>query len=337
MSHCSSQSKICFLSTKALIPVIGVLFINLFVLPTEKMIKISSSVSCFLVLLIWGTLGGAAEKGIIFVSIVPQKYFVQQISKNIFNVEVMVKPGASPATYEPKPSQMTKLSSSLAYLAIGVPFEKVWLEKISAVNPEMKVVHTDAAIDKIAMAEHHPDEGGRDDVVDQHGKKHHGHGVLDPHIWLSPVLVKKQAKAILEALKSLLPEQASFFDANYLAFIKKIDGLDLELRQAFAGKKGMQFMVFHPSWGYFAKEYGLEQIAVEMEGKSPKPAQLQKLIHHARENKIEVIFVQPQFSRKNAKVVAREIGGKVITADPLAEDWFTNLRDVAAKFQVVVE
>ena len=92
-------------------------------------------------------------------------------------------------------------------------------------------------------------------------------------------------------------------------------------------------MVFHPSWGYFARQYGLEQVPIEIEGKAPKPAQLAELIGHAKEQNIQIIFVQPQFSRKSAEVVAREIGGKVVFADPLAEDWLQNLADVAEKFR----
>ncbi|MCK5723282.1 MAG: zinc ABC transporter substrate-binding protein, partial [Gammaproteobacteria bacterium] len=94
-----------------------------------------------------------------------------------------------------------------------------------------------------------------------------------------------------------------------------------------------QFMVFHPSWGYFADTYGLKQVAVEIEGKNPKPSQLKELIEHAKEQGIKIIFVQPQFSSKSAKLVAREIGGRVAVADPLAQDWSANLRAVAREFK----
>jgi len=297
----------------------------------------SSFVSHILVFFLLCTFSGAAESSIVFVSILPQKYFVEQISKGVFDVEVMVKPGASPATYEPKPSQMVKLSASLAYFAIGVPFENTWLGKISAVNPEMKIVHTDKGIEKIAMAEHHQDEGKNSQGVEYHKKNNHGHGIPDPHIWLSPILVKKQVEVILETLKIIAPEHAPFFEENCMSFLANVDMLDVELRKTFAGKEGMQFMVFHPSWGYFAREYGLKQVAIELEGKTPKPVQLEHIILHARANDIRVIFAQPQFSLKNAKLVAREIDGEVITTDPLAMDWFANLRDVAAKFKLAVK
>ncbi len=301
-----------------------------------KIISFKFSLLC---ILFYVPFCAGAGKPTVFVSIVPQKYFVQQISKDLVNVEVMVQPGASPATYEPKPSQMTKLSSCAAYFAIGVPFEQAWLDRISAVNPNMKIVQTDRNIEKIAMARHYHEEmeGGRPEEKVHHEQEQAGQTILDPHIWLSPVLVKKQAAVILEGLTAISPEHAKDFQTNYHIFLEKIDQLDLQLKAILKGREGMRFMVFHPSWGYFAKEYGLVQVPIEIEGKAPKPAQLAELIRHARESNIHVIFVQPQFSRKSAEVVAREIDGKVIFADPLAEDWFANLREVAEKFKLAVK
>ncbi|MCK5203289.1 MAG: zinc ABC transporter substrate-binding protein, partial [Desulfobacterales bacterium] len=125
----------------------------------------------------------------------------------------------------------------------------------------------------------------------------------------------------------------SVYEANTKAFVAELAALDADLRNTFAGKQGLQFMVFHPSWGYFARTYGLKQVAVEIEGKDPKPAQLKELIEHAAESHIKIIFVQPQFSAKSAKLVAKEIGGQVAVADPLAADWSGNLREVARKFK----
>ncbi len=271
--------------------------------------------------------GQANQPPIVFVSIVPQKYFVQQIGGDLVQVEIMVQPGASPATYEPKPSQMAALAGAAAYFAIDVPFEKAWLGKIAAVNRKMPIIRTDSDIDKIAMAAHHHDE------QEMEQEEEAGHIILDPHIWLSPVLVKKQAAVILAGLKSIVPEHAAELDANYRRFLAKIDTLDNLLQERLQGSRGLQFMVFHPSWGYFARQYGLEQVPIEIEGKTPKPAQLAKLIANARNQNIHIIFVQPQFSRKSAEVVAREIGGKVVFADPLAEDWLHNLAEVAEKFR----
>jgi zinc transport system substrate-binding protein len=294
----------------------------------------------------------AADRIPVFVSIPPQKYFVNQIGKELVDVQVMVQPGASPATYEPKPGQMADLSKTKIYFAIGVPFENVWLEKIAAANPDMKVVRTDEGIEKLAMAAHHhhhddPAEGHHDGEHHDaehghkedehhgdaaHGEDHNGHAGLDPHIWLSPPLVKIQARNILAALQETDPTNRNAYEANFNEFAGRIDQLDADLKKIFADKEGARFMVFHPAWGYFAHTYGLKQTPIEIEGKNPKPAQLKTLIQHAREKGVKVIFVQPQFSTTSAEVVAREIGGQVAFADPLAEDWMDNLRDVADKF-----
>ena len=315
----------------------------------------------------------AADKLPVFVSIVPQKYFVQQIGKDLVDAQVMVQPGASPATYEPKPKQMADLSKTKVYFAISVPFENAWLKKITAANPNMQVVHTDHGIEKLEMeAHHHHDEHAEEHHDTDHHEAEHGHGKeehhdadhheadqdhekaehhgdadhdddhhehtgLDPHIWLSPPLVKIQARTILAALQEADPVHRSIYEANFKAFAAQIDQLDADLKQIFKGKTGLQFMVFHPSWGYFAHAYGLKQVPIEIEGKDPKPAQLKELIQHARENGIKVVFVQPQFSTKSAELVAREIGGQVAFADPLAEDWMANLREVADKFQAALQ
>jgi zinc transport system substrate-binding protein len=255
----------------------------------------------------------------VFVSIVPQKYFVEKIAGELVKVSIMVKPGASPATYEPKPGQMVALSMSRIYYAIGVPFEKAWLKKIAAANPGLLVVHTENGIEKVPMK---PDQ-----TV----------GVKDPHVWLSPPLVMVQARNILNALLEVDPKNASIYESNYRKFIVELVDLDAELRGVFSGKgKDIRFMVFHPAWGYFARTYGLKMIPVEIEGKNPKPAALRRLIEQARDCGINVVFVQPEFSTKSAGTIAKAIGGQVVFAAPLAEDWANNLKQVAVKFKAAL-
>ena len=288
---------------------------------------------CFSFLLGFITISSASAAGQIaaFVSIVPQKFFVEQIGKDLVEVEVMVEPGANPHIYEPKPAQMAAISKARIYFAIGVTFEEIWLKKLASVNPKMKIVHTEHGIQKMPMVAHHHDDGEEDE------REHHDHGILDPHIWLSPPLVMVQARNILTALQEVDPAHYSDYEANYKAFVAMLVDLDGELRNIFAGKQGLQFMVFHPAWGYFAHAYGLKQVPIEMEGKEPKPSQLKELIEHASEHKIKVVFVQPQFSSRSAKQVAKEIGGQVAFADPLALNWVENLREVAAKFKAVLK
>ena len=308
------------------------------------------------IFLSFSSYGYAVEKIPVFVSIIPQKYFVQQIGKDLVDVQVMVQPGASPATYEPKPRQMAGLSKAAIYFSIGVPFENSWLDKIGAANPKMKVVATDHGIKKLPMAGHHHHgehghgqahemrhEGKHEHHEDTDRAKkdpgeghHHAQKGLDPHIWLSPPLVKTQAHTIMTALQAADPAHRSVYEANYQHFAGTIDKLDTQLKQTFSKRQGLQFMVFHPAWGYFAHAYGLSQVPVEIEGKNPKPEQLQHLIEHARKSKINVIFVQPQFSTKSAEQIARAINGQVVPADPLAEDWSANLLMVAEKFKAAL-
>lgn len=276
-----------------------------------------------------GRHGSTAEPIPVFVTIAPQKYFVQQIGKDLVDVHVMVQPGADAHTYEPKPQQMVAIAKAKLYFAMGIEFEEANLDKIVAINPNLKVVHTEQGIDKIPMAvhHHHHDEDG-----EHHQEGEHGPSGLDPHIWLSPPLVKIQAQTILSALQEIDPSHRIVYEANYREFISGIDALDAELKKTFAGRQGFRFIVFHPAWGYFAQAYGLRQVPIEIEGKDPKPAQLKELIEHARQKGIRVVFVQPQFSTKSAELVAKEIGGQVAFADPLAEDWTANLRKVAGAF-----
>jgi zinc transport system substrate-binding protein len=146
-----------------------------------------------------------------------------------------------------------------------------------------------------------------------------------------------QARTILAALQEIDPVHRSIYQAKYKDFISRIDQLDAELKTIFAGKQGLQFIVFHPAWGYFAHAYGLKQLPIEIEGKTPKPAQLKELVQYARESGIRVVFVQPQFSTKSAELIAKEIGGQVAFADPLAEDWMANLREISIKFQTALK
>jgi zinc transport system substrate-binding protein len=273
----------------------------------------------------------AGKKLAVFVSIPPQKYFLQQIGAQRIDVQVMVQPGASPATYEPRPRQIAAISRTQVYFAIGVPFEKIWLKKIAATNPDMQVVRTDHGISKIPMVANHTES-------EHHRQKDHQdhHGELDPHIWLSPALVMTQARTILNALVEIDPDHKAVYEANTKVFVSKLAALDADLKNTLAGKQDFQFMVFHPSWGYFARSYGLQQVPVEIEGKDPKPAQLKALIEHAKKKHINIIFAQPQFSSRSAKLVAKEIGGQVIFADPLASDWSGNLREVAQKFKAAL-
>lgn len=275
--------------------------------------------------LLFGSLLSAAQT--VTVSILPQKYFVEQIAKDFLHVNVMVAPGASQHTYEPKPAQMKELANSDAYFTIGDGFEKAWLPKFHNASPKMLIVDSIKGIEKIAMAEHHH-EGEKAGAHQDHEEES-----LDPHVWLDPILVKMQAKNIYDALVTLYPAQTAEFTKNYEAFIVSIDALDASIQKTLSDIKSRKFIVFHPSFGYFAKRYNLEQIAIEVSGKEPKPSELATIIKEAKEENAKVIFVAPQFSQKSAVSIAKQINGKVVPIDPLAYAWSENLLSIAKTFQ----
>ncbi len=258
---------------------------------------------------------GEGERLRVVVSILPQRYFVERIGDGYVDVSVMVLPGESPATYEPKPDQLRALSEAAVYFSIGVPFERAWMEKIAAANPAMRIVGTSQGITRMGEETGNP----------------------DPHIWLSPRLVKVQARTICDALVELDPAHEAAYRANLAAFLDDVDALDADIRAALEGVTQRKFMVFHPSWGYFARDYGLEQIAIEVGGQEPSAAELSALIAQARAEGIRVIFAQPEFSTRAAETIAREIGGEVLLISPLAPDWLDNMRRVAETFARVLK
>ncbi len=263
------------------------------------------------------------------VSILPQEYFVQKIAQDKVKINVMVQPGFSPATYEPKTSQMKELSKSSVYFSIGVPFEHVWLERFKSANKALNIVDTTVGIAKLEMKEHHHDEHEEehDDTAHHEEEKEdmHEHEGLDPHVWLDPILVKQQAKIIYETLALLDASNALFYKNNFEKFNAELDALTAQIDTILAPVKHKAFMVFHPSWGYFAKRFDLEQIAVEVSGKEPKPNQLVTLINEAKKHQIKTVFVAPEFSQKSAKVIASSIQGKVFAISPLQLQWKENM------------
>ena len=255
----------------------------------------------------------------ILVSIPPEKYFVEQIAKDHARVTVMVPPGSSPHTYEPKASQMRAVGDADLYFAIGVEFERAWLPRFRSQNPNLTIVDLSRAVQKI------PVTGGHEKYAtgDVHGHEEHG---LDPHIWLSVRNVRKMAPLIEKTLESKDPAHAAEYRKNLADFEKSLQTLDQQIRKILSPlPKGSAFMVVHPSWGYFARDYGLRQMPVEIEGKAPKPRQLMQLIDAAKREKIRAIFVQPEFSDKSARLLAAELGIPVLKISPLAENWSDTL------------
>jgi len=263
------------------------------------------------------------------VSIVPQKYFVERVGGDHVAVNVMVLPGNNPATYEPKPEQLQALGESEAYFSIGVPFENAWLARITEANTDMLIVDTIADVERLPMTEPHHDGGDAQGEEADHAAHQ---GPPDPHVWLSPELVKVQSRAIYEALVELDPQREDEYRANLDAFIADIDALEADIQAALAELETNAFIVFHPAWGYFARDFGLEQIPVEVGGQEPSARELANLIEFAKAEQIQIVFAQPEFSTEDAETIAREIGGDVVLVSPLAADWMANMRQVAETF-----
>ncbi|MFZ5953455.1 MAG: metal ABC transporter solute-binding protein, Zn/Mn family [Candidatus Rifleibacteriota bacterium] len=274
-------------------------------------------------------LSAAAEKETLFVSILPQKFFLQQLTGDLFKIEVLVGPGMSPHSYEPLPQQMASLAKARVFMAIGLPFEKILLEKISGIFENLLIIDTDQGITRRFMVA--DESSARDSDHVHHAGCDHSAGTPDPHIWLDPQLVKIQARNMAEALIKVFPQHQKLLNANLGSFSQQLDEIDQEIADRLATLKGKPILVFHPAFGYFADRYGLVQHSIEIEGKEPTPAQLVKIIRKAKSEGAKVIFVQKQFPARSAQAIAESISGSVIQIDPLAENYFDFLRELAEK------
>jgi zinc transport system substrate-binding protein len=305
-----------------------------------------------------------AEPLRVFASVIPIQTFIARIGGEHVDARAMVRPGFNPHTYDPTPQQIAALANAALYVRTGVPFEQAWMERIRSANPDMPVIDAREGIELRAMEAHghgHGDKHSSDDYPkkDHHGNRqhedeHHDRGSrgeaaadahaapqepiherghkLDPHVWVSPPLVKQMVGVIRDKLVELAPAYTAAFDRNHDAFVAELDALDGELHALLDPLPDRTFMVFHPAWGYFADTYGLTQVAIEREGKEPGARGLAALIEQAKADGIKVLFVQPQFDRRQARQVAEAIGGRVIAVDPLAADYVDNLRRVGQEF-----
>lgn len=251
---------------------------------------------------------------IITVSIAPFKYFVEQIAGNDFTVNVMVPAGADPHTYEPFPQQIDKLRRSVAYISNGyLGFEMNWLDRFYETNPGMKKLSLSDGIDPLTSGHRH--EGG------------HMEGA-DPHYWVSPLNALIIASSVKGLLTELNPSQKEKYETNYNLLILKIKEVDTKARELFSGVQNKCFMIYHPNLAYVARDYGLEELPVEFEGKEPPPSRMKELIDRARKDNIKTIFVQMEYDSKNAKVIAGEIGAQIVLIDPLSENWLKSTTDI---------
>ena len=244
----------------------------------------------------------------ISVSILPQKYFVEHIAGDFVRVNVMIPPGANPAISDLTSEQLKMLNNSSLYFAVGyLPFELTHIYSLLKNRRDIQLIkHTDA----IELPE-------KEFPAHKHGDVES----LDPHIWMSPTYAKQMARTIRDVLSDNFPEKKNLFSENCDRFMQEIDSVDREARRIILSKRHKLFLIYHPALTYFARDYGMEQIAIEDEGKEPNPVHVRAIIDRSREKGVRVVFIQSQFDEANARAIATEIGGEVIAIDPLSPDW----------------
>jgi zinc transport system substrate-binding protein len=262
----------------------------------------------------------------VFVSVPPQKYIVKQVGGDHVRVTTLVSPGQTPHTFEPTPKQVVQLSQADVYLRTGMQFENQLAEKVSSTLGDRKIVDLRQGLELVHHECEHRHEGKHE------GHDHH-HPEIDPHIWMNPRLVKKQAETIKKVLSELDPAHAEDYEKNCRQFQDRLSEVDRKIARILEPLKGKEFFVYHPAFGYFAQAYGLEQVAVEIGGRQPTARQIQQLIEKAQRNKVRLIFVQPQFSSQSAEVIARRIDGAVVPLNALAEDYMENLLHIAKEIK----
>jgi len=272
--------------------------------------------------LVFGAHGEAAPLKA-FAGVPPTAYLVERVGGEYVMVEALLSASSDPHTYEPTPRQVAALSNADFLFSVGMPFENALVQRLAANRPDLVIVDTSASIPKRTVDGH-----------EEHGRVE---SEPDPHVWLSPPLLKIQAKNVADALMKADPVHESAYAQNLSAFEKDADAVHAALTQALTPYKGKTFYVFHPAFGYFAEAYGLRQKAVEVSGKSPGPRDLAELIKQAKSEGVRVIFVQPQFASASAQTIAEAIGGAAVPLDDLAKDVLRNLRDIADKVSRALE
>lgn len=249
----------------------------------------------------------------ILVSVLPQKQIVERIAGDTAQVTALIPPGYSPATYEPSTQDLRTISDAHLYFRIGhIPFEKQNISRFAELNPDLNIVDSSANNQLRKIEEHH-----------------HEDETTDPHVWLAPLMVQKQAEIIKDTLTSIKPEHASIYEENFAKLSTELEKIDQKLSETFAPMQGETILVYHPAFGYLADHYGFVQEHIEIEGKSPSINELQEIIAKAKSENVKVIFVQKQFSTDAAKAIADNIDGTVVEIDPLAADYLGNIISMA--------
>ena len=256
------------------------------------------------------------QENIITVTIEPQRYFAEQLVDSLFHIECMVPSGTSPETYDPAPAQMAKLARSKAYFCIGhIGFEEVWMDKLKQNYSQIHFFDNSEGVSLIKSGHFHGD--------------HFHSGGADPHTWSSPKAVRLIVQNMYSALIEIDPENQDRYAANLQNLLEKIDAIDEKITEILENSSQKAFVIYHPALTYFARDYGLTQYSIEEDGKEPSPEQLKSLIESAKEKGVKTVFVQREFDKKNAELIANETGCRLIIINPLSYDWGEEMLHIA--------
>lgn len=248
--------------------------------------------------------GFSSEKIKVVTTIAPLEEFIKSVGGDRVEVSVMVPPGAEPHTFEPTPSQMRQVAEADLYVQNGAGLE-FWMDRILQVNEEMTIIDSSKGIDFIRES---PEE-------------------IDPHIWISLRNAAVQVKNICDGLIEVDPANKEYYLQNKDSYLQNLRTIDAEFNNTFGSKEKRIFIVHHPAWTYFARDYELEQVPLMENEKEPGPKYLGEVIELARKNNITTIFVEPQFNPKSAEVIAREMNASIVTIDPLSGNYLDNMRN----------
>ena len=281
-------------------------------------------------------ISGWSKLPVAYMPVLPYEFLMEKLASGLVDIRTIVGEGDDCHDYSPTPKQVTKISKSNLIFYGDLGFEGNFFVKLGDGNKAPKQIDLLGGL-KLLEGSCAACEAAKKEGHDHAHNHNHDHDELkDPHVWLSPNMLKQQAQNLTKELKTYLGESAhGELDSNLAALTKELDQVDKELREALAPLKGQKFYVYHGAFAYFAADYGLEQVAIEIGNRKPTPKQLTKIANQAKQDNVKIVFVQPQFDQSSAKALASAIGGEVATLDPLEKDVVANLRKIAAAMKQV--
>lgn len=250
----------------------------------------------------------------ILVSVAPYAFFVEKIAGNDLDVQILVPPGANPHIYEPSPKQVEKIMGAKIWFRLNEPSEKKIFTVLCEQSPSMKMVDLTEGMDLIEECPHDHD--------------HCSHEGKDTHVWMSPKLAEEQSILIAKALSQIFPQMKERFDRGLAELMKELETLDMEIAAKLKPFAGDAILVSHPAFGYYCREFGLQQLSIEYEGKDPLPQDIERTLQAAQASHVQAVFTQVQYNNKGAELIAQKLHLPIYSVDPYASDYLSNLRHI---------